>query len=125
MNDYQNDIEKYLDGQMTEAERQQFEALLVQDAALKDALEQEQSARVLIREAGRLELKDTLEEVEQSMETSETESQAGSSFVMPLWMKRALPIAAMIIIFLGVFQYTQSGGISSAEVYDSYFESYA
>ena len=125
MNKYQLDIEKYLDGHMDLNEKTAFETRLKTDITLLKAYEDELSARELIKEAGRLELKETLHNIDREMGNAASDLAPETGRVMPLWMKRALPLAAMIIIFLGVFQYMRSGGISSAEVYDSYFEPYA
>lgn len=125
MNKHQSHIEKYLDGLMDSQEQTAFEARLKTDTTLFRAYEDELSARALIKEAGRMELKETLQNIDREVAGGPNEPLQVPGRVMPLWMKRALPLAAMIIIFLGVFQYIRSGGISSAEVYNSYFEPYA
>ncbi|MEL6812070.1 MAG: hypothetical protein AAFP76_12120 [Bacteroidota bacterium] len=126
MDDPQYEIERYLDGSLTSAEKAAFEARLSEDSVLAQEYEIALATRGLISEAGRLDLKETLEGFETEMETEAdplgTES---TTQVFPLWAKRLLPIAAMVVIFLGVYQYVIGGSISSSEVYDTYFETYA
>ena len=124
MNNYQTDIEKYLDGAMDANEMKTFEDRLQRDSMLKEAYEDELSARALIQEAGRDELRETLQNIEIEMENESGQGSESSGRIIPLWMKRTLPIAAMVIIFLGVFQWLQSG-VTTGEVYDTYFEAYA
>ena len=107
-------IEAYLNGELSVDERREFENRLVEDEMFAKDYKDQLAARQLIKEAGRLDLKDTLE----SFEVSGSDSK-----VRPLWLKRAIPIAAMLVIFFGVYYFLEfnqgSGGL-----YDSYFESY-
>jgi len=120
MDDQQSNIEKYIEGKMTAEELQAFEQQLTIDTALANAYEAEIVARQLITEAGRLDLKETLEVFDAEMEHS-----PGQGGVIPLWMKRVLPVAAMFVIFIGVYQIILIDSTTSSEVYDTYFETYA
>lgn len=118
MNDsYDIEIERYLDGEMTESEMRDFEHRLATDRNLSESYGAMVTARKLITQAGRLELKEKLESFE--------EEPARKSSIKPLWVKRAFPIAAMLIIFFGVYQWLIfNNGISGDEVYTNYYETY-
>ena len=114
-------IERYIAGKMSELEAKEFRNLLASDEDLAEEYRANLEAHQLIKEAGRLELKDTLESFDQEMNAS-----SRTVKVMPLWVKRALPIAAMLVIFFGVYQLMMlNTPISGNEVYDTYFEAYS
>lgn len=124
MNNYQQDIERYLNGEMTSAEQRAFEQQRTTDTALAEAYEAELSARNWAKDAGRLELKKKLQQVDaQMLQETPAQMEAGGK-VLPLWIKRVLPIAAMVIIFLGVYQFMVSGSLTTSEVYDTYYTVY-
>ena len=114
-------IERYIAGKMSEVEAKEFRNLLISNRDLAEEYRANLEAHQLIKEAGRLELKDTLESFDQEMNAS-----SRTVKVMPLWVKRALPIAAMLVIFFGVYQLMMlNTPISGNEVYDTYFEAYS
>jgi len=114
------DIERYIAKEMSEEEAKEFRNQLASDKDLAEEYKATLAAHQLIKEAGRLELKDTLESFDKEMQGPDTTK------VMPLWMKRALPIAAMLVIFFGVYQLMMlNTPISENEVYDTYFEAYS
>ena len=76
-------IEAYLDGDLSGTERRDFEDRLVEDEMFAREYKSQLAARQLIREAGRLELKDSLESFE---------GEAATVRVIPIWIKRAAPI---------------------------------
>ena len=120
MDKYQHDIEEYLADRMSYTESTLFKYRLSKDPEMQKALDQEAMARQLITDGGRLELIERFKSFE-----AETEETNKSSRFMPLWIKRALPIAAMFIIFFGVYQYlTFSNSLSGEAVYVEYFEPY-
>jgi len=124
MDKHHIDIEKYLDGNMTDQETTEFELRVEVDPQLATQMENERNARRLITAAGRLELKTTLDTVDAEMRASQLVTSDQGGKIMPLWMKRALPIAAMAIVFLGLFQLLQTNSMTSSEVYDTYFNVY-
>jgi len=125
MDNYQNNIEKYIAGKMTADEQKDFEQQLVTNSALSKAYKSELTARQLIIEAGRLELKNTLDNFDAEMNRTYSNASKTRRKVMPLWAKRLLPIAAMLIIFIGVYQTIFNNVMTSSEAYHNYFETYA
>lgn len=116
----QHSIETYLEGTMTSEERQAFEQRLSQEPELSEAYQNELAAREFIKEAGRLELKNTLEDFDVQMQAAST-----SKRIIPLWAKNAMRVAALLILFAGVYQvFLTFGGVNTSEVYDTYFEVY-
>lgn len=114
-------IERYILETMSAEEKQAFEEQLALDPQLKKDYESTLAARQLIVEAGRMELKETMEEFE-----TESDRSVQLSRVMPLWVKRALPVAALVVLFFAVYQFTNLGKAQTGEaVYSDYFEPYA
>lgn len=124
MDKYQKDIENYIDGKMNPQEMEAFGQRLKMDTTLAEAYENELNARKLITEAGRLDLKDTLESFDLEMENASNASDPKTGKVIPLWMKRILPIAAMLVVFIGAFQMLQNDSMTTSEAYDTYFNTY-
>jgi len=116
----QHTIEDYLEGKMTSEERLAFEQRLSQETTLSEAYENEVSARELIKEAGRLELKNTLEEFDTQIQDEPVRKK-----IIPLWGWNGMRVAALLVLFVGVYQVFQTfGGADTSEVYDTYFEAY-
>lgn len=116
----QQNIEAFLEGIMTSEERLAFEQRLTQEPKLSEAYENEIAARELIKEAGRLDLKKTLEGFDAEMLDKSTHKR-----VIPLWAKNAMRVAALLILFAGGYQVFQTfSGVNTSEVYDTYFEVY-
>lgn len=116
----QKNIEAYLEGTMTSEERLAFEQRLSQEPVLSKSYESELAALELIKEAGRLELKNTLEDFDTQMQEETIRKR-----VIPLWAKNAMRVAAMLLLFAGVYQvFLTFGGVHTSEVYDTYFEAY-
>ena len=114
------EIERYLTKQMTVSEAKDFEHLLDTNIELKESYKASLAVNELITEAGRLELKSTLD----SFDSQITSSEGGR--IIPLWVKRALPIAALLVVFLGVYQFgVFNTSLNASEVYDLNFETYA
>jgi len=120
MNKDQHAIEAYLGQTMTSEERLAFEQRLSQEPTLSEVYENELAAREVIKEAGRLAMKDTLEALD-----SEIQKEPIQKKVIPLWAKRAMRVAAVFILFAGIYQvFFNPSGVSTSEVYDTYFEVY-
>jgi tetratricopeptide (TPR) repeat protein len=118
------DIENYIDGALTPPEMETFRERLQTDPILAEAYESELNARRLITEAGRLDLKDTLEQFDAEMKQHSNATVKTTGKVIPLYMKRVLPIAAMLIIFLGIFTVMQNDSMTTSEAYTTYFSTY-
>ncbi len=101
-----------------------FKQRLRTDTALAEAYESELNARNLIAEAGRLNLKDTLERFDSEMDNDAIVLNPNATKVIPIWRRRALPIAAMLLIFVAVFTVLQNDSMTTSEVYDTYFQTY-
>lgn len=110
-------IDRYLSKSMTEVEEKDFEDLLKTDKTLYAEYLKSIAARKLIEEAGRLELKEKLE-------TFENEEQLSKTRIIPLWIKRAMAMAAVLIVFFGLYQVVFNNSITADQVYLSYFEVY-
>ncbi|PHS63305.1 MAG: hypothetical protein COB12_09785 [Flavobacterium sp.] len=114
------EIERYIAGKMTIEEAKKLENLMISDKELTKEYKATLAANQLIKEVGRLELKETLESFDKEMNNSK------STKVMRLWIKRVLPLAAMLVIFFGVYQLMMlNTPISGNEIYDTYFEVYS
>ncbi len=116
-------IGRYLEGTMSPEEVKAFENEVSNNTALKEALEEEKTARNLITAVGRLELKDTFEGYEAEMESTLPKHQQEVR-VIPLWVRRAIPMAAMIAVFVGVYWFMLGDDVTSDKVYTTYFETY-
>ncbi len=111
-------IEKFITKQLNTEDKRDFEHRLATDKEFSENYRTSLAAHHLITEAGRLELKNKLEEFSSS-------SKKGTK-VIPLWVKRAIPIAALLIIFLGVYQFGLfSKSATTAEMFSDNFEVYA
>ncbi|GAB5399656.1 MAG: hypothetical protein Aureis2KO_12410 [Aureisphaera sp.] len=119
----QDYIERYLDGELNPEEAKAFMAQLSEDDGLKEALEEAQAARNAILAAGRLELKETLESFESDVDSTTLEKSQEVK-VVPLWIKRVIPIAAMIVVFVGAYWFLLGEGVTSNDVYTKYYEVY-
>jgi len=116
----QQTIEAYLEQTMTSEERLAFERRLSQEPTLSEAYDNEITARELIKHAGRLELKNALEAFDNQMQDAPVQRK-----VIPLWAKNAMRVAALLILFAGVYQvFLTFGGVNTSKVYDTYFEAY-
>lgn len=123
MDKNQDNIERYLDGELHPEELKAFEAALEENSLLKEALEEAQTARKLIAAAGRLELKETLEGFEEEIASSSIPDSTEVK-VVPLWVKRVIPIAAMIVVFVGAYWFMLGNNKTSSEIFNKYFEAY-
>lgn len=113
------EIERYIGKQMTDSEAKEFERRLNSNAELNEYYKAILGTNELINEAGRLELKSTLDSFDAQITASE------SPKTIPLWVKRALPIAALLVVFLGVYQFGFfNTSLNTSEVYDLNFETY-
>jgi tetratricopeptide (TPR) repeat protein len=78
------------------------------------------AAHELITELGRLELKNTLSSFE-----TEDQTFSEKKKIIPLWVKRALPIAAILVVLLAVYQFgIFNTSMDNTEVYANNFETY-
>ena len=118
MDNYQEEIERYIEDQMSSEEKASFQQRLTEEPLLAEALQEELAARSIIRDAGRLDISQTLEDYESEMNSSKP------GLVIPLWTKRLLPIAAMLVIFFGVYNFFIGNKLTTSQVYESYFETY-
>ena len=118
----ENSIERFISGSMSKEEMEDFKNRLSSDAEFEKEYLTSLAAHQLITHAGRLELKEKLE----SFESKITSNSLGDKKVIPLWVKRTIPIAALLVIFFGVYQFTiLNRSLSAEEVYDQYYESYS
>jgi tetratricopeptide (TPR) repeat protein len=102
-------------------EVKKFEEQLSSDKELNKNYQETLTAHRLIVEAGRLDLKATFDTYEAEMNPLSTESR-----VIPLWVKRSLSIAALLVVFFGVYQFGFfNKSLSTSEVYGDNFEVYA
>jgi len=114
-------IERYITEKMSNEESKDFEARLESDSDLAEEYKSSLLAHQLIKEAGRLEMKNDLESFDNEMARRTTDKK-----VIPLWVKRSIPIAALLVIFFGVYQFTiLNRSMSTAEVFDEYYEVYS
>lgn len=110
-------IERYLKDEMSSEERNQFENRLTSDPELLEAYEITQAAHKLVEEAGRLDLKQTLEGFE---------DRAKKSRVIKLPMRAFARIAAVLVLAIGAYMFFNFGGsMTKDEAFESYFEPYA
>ncbi|NND63915.1 MAG: hypothetical protein HKN48_12065 [Flavobacteriaceae bacterium] len=113
-------FENYLKNEMSSDERDAFEKELGNNPELASDFQNFKNTYQLIQQAGRIELKETLEGFEEEMGTLST-----NKGVIPLWVKRALPIAAVLIISIGIYQYYFANtGFTANEIYADYYEVY-
>jgi len=87
-------IERYITYRMNPTEAREFEELLVKDKELNTNYQETLTARRLIMEAGRIDLKSTFESFDSELKPVSKEKN-----VLPLWIKRSLPIAALLVVF--------------------------
>lgn len=114
-------IEKFINKEIDEKEAIDFEHRLATDKEFSDKYRTILADHQLTEEAGRLEIKNKQE----GFSNPATRSQ-NSGRVIPLWVKRVLPIAAILIIFLAVFQFEIfKSSLSVSEVYEINFAVYA
>jgi len=118
MDNYQEEIERYIEDRMSSEEKISFQKRLSEETELAESLRAELEARSLVTDAGRLEVLETLEGYESEMNNSK------SGVVIPLWTKRLLPIAAMLVIFFGVYNFFIGNKLTTTQVYETYFETY-
>lgn len=110
-------IERFLSGEMNDEEQQAFLDKLAGDPEFTASYENTLAALKLVKEAGRLDLKNTLEGFEKS--SSETK-------VRTLKIRKFIPLAAVLVMALGVLMFFNLGGsLTKVEAYDTYFEPYA
>lgn len=118
MNDsHEIEIDRYIQGDMSEEERKDFEHRLEHDPSFNDAYQATLAAHKLIDEVGRLELQSTLQGIE---EKAKTEVPVKRIKPRPL-----MAVAAILVVILGVsLFFNLSGSMTTAEVYDRYYEPY-
>lgn len=113
-------IESYLKGTMNPEEKQAFEKELASDEDLRTSLEEYRLSYKYIEELGRLDLKDRLREIDASMVK---DSETGK--VIPLWVKRALQVAAVALVAFGLFRvFGPSPSLTTDEAFSEYFNTY-
>jgi len=113
-------IEKFIAGQLSIDEARDFEYRLATDKEFNTNYRATIAANELITEAGRLDLKKKLESFD-----AETLKNSEEKKIMPLWVKRSLPIAALLVIFFGIYQFGLfNKSMTSSEVYSNNFEVY-
>jgi tetratricopeptide (TPR) repeat protein len=114
-------IERYITKQMDGDEAKKFEERLATEKLLNENYQTTLIAHRLIKEAGRLELKNSFQEYE-----AEMDPMVENKKVLPLWVRRSLPIAAILIVFMGVYQFGLfNRSMSVSEVYSDNFEVYS
>ncbi|RNC86798.1 MAG: hypothetical protein ED556_05080 [Winogradskyella sp.] len=113
----EEEIERFLNGEMSAEETKAFETKIASDVLLAKEIEAEKTARAFVNLAGRMTLKEQLE-------IFESEMKPGSRRVLPLWIKRGLRIAAILIVSFGIYQFTVGQKVNTSEVYETYFLDY-
>lgn len=109
-------IDRYINGEMNSEEINNFNNRLASDAEFATTYKSTLAAHKLIEEAGRMDLKKTLE----SFDKPEPRNT-----LIPLWVKRSLPIAAALAVFTAVYMFGFfNTSMTSEEVYDNYFVAY-
>lgn len=113
-------IERYLKGDMNQIEKNDFEDRLRHDAKLAEAFEHTKTAHQFIHQAGRLDLKKKLASFDEEIEQEEKR-------VFPMWVKRAISVAAVLLISIGIYQFfiKESNTKSTGEIYAEYFTGYS
>ncbi len=113
-------IERYVSDLLTPEERTNFESHLESDPEFKTAYEDYLMLNNLMQAAGRIDLQSKLDQFETEVVVPKKQK------VIPLWIKRALPAAAVIVVMFGIYQYYFANqGITGNELYSDYFETYA
>ena len=79
--------------------------------------EQEKIAHRIIDEAGRLDLKQTLEGFDK-------EVYENTRNIIPLWLKQSLRVAAIMVLAFGVYHFGFNSQQSTEELFDSYYTVY-
>ncbi len=114
-------IDRYINKQMNADELQEFETRLANDKELLDEYKSTIAANEVVNEAGRLELKSTLEAFETQKKSLKDERK-----IIPLWIKRGLSLAALLIATIAIYQFGfLSKSLSTSEVFESNFEVYS
>ncbi|RMA58504.1 tetratricopeptide repeat protein [Ulvibacter antarcticus] len=131
-NSYDIEIERFISGEMTSEESREFETKMKGDKELSENYKLTLAAHQLIQDAGRLELKAKLEhfENEDSTQTFDSENSnlkvVTQKGVLPLWIKRAIPIAAILVLFIAIYQFGIFNSSSTvSDVYSEHFEVYS
>ena len=88
----QQQIERYLDGQLPDGERASFEASLANDPALAEAVELERAARAVVKAAGREKLRQRLDGFERAWEKERPKVRT-----IPFVRRRLLAVAAVLL----------------------------
>ncbi|MBW2936572.1 hypothetical protein KXJ69_00550 [Aureisphaera sp. CAU 1614] len=110
-------IEQYIQGAVATEEMEAFKQRLTKEVALAEAYENSLAAHAFIKEAGRMELKETLESFE---------NKKNATKVRQLPKRRVSLVAASLLLCLGIYFMSDYFGSKSPEqVYESYFEMYA
>ncbi len=114
-------MERYILNKMSAKEAQDFDRLLASDPNFAKEFENTLAAHQLITQAGRIELKDKLESFEKRKSSTFSDK-----ILISTWVKRALPIAAILIVFFGVYQFViLNNDITGGEIYNTYYENYS
>jgi tetratricopeptide (TPR) repeat protein len=119
MNDVEQLIERYLSNKMTEPEVKEFQNRLQSKAKFASEYEKTIAAHQLITEAGRLNLKQKLEDFD-----ADTKPEIAASKVLPLWIKPVLRIAAVFLVSFGIYQFVFNQSVTTNDIYNDYFVVY-
>ena len=113
-------FDRFITKKMSSDEAREFEQRLASDSDFSENYRETLAVHKLIEEAGRVELKKTLETFENETITTSSEKKT-----IPLWVKRSLPIAAILIAFFAVYQFgIQNRSLTATEVFESNFDVY-
>ena len=115
----QQQIDAYLDDQMSAAERQAFEALVKEDAALAAQLEESRQAIRLIEQMRDMDIKEQVREVQAQYKERPSSKPAGR---VPLW-KWISAAAAILLLALVAYNWFQT--TPTDQLYAQHYEAYA
>lgn len=118
MKNYQEKIEEYLSGKLSNAQSDAFEQQMEREPALRAAYEEELLARTVIRTAGREQLKARLEE----MDAAGPQAAPGPRSPRNRWWIAAA--AVVIGLTLGLWWWTSSTPPTGPQLFAQYFETY-
>jgi tetratricopeptide (TPR) repeat protein len=108
-------IAAYLDGELTEKQRKDFEERLITNTAFQEEFQRYKAASMLLEESASLRLKEKMRELEKK--------QKGYSRKI-WWLPYAAAAAIALLLISSFFYFSSQGNLSSEEVIREYFEPY-
>jgi tetratricopeptide (TPR) repeat protein len=118
-----NLVHRYLERELTEAERRDFELRLQQDSALKSMMIEHKQLIYGIRYSHLQQKIQQLKALEGTIAHAELPKEAKQRWLVPSW-KRVAAIAASVVLVISVFVYFFTGKQTPEELYALHFEAY-